>query len=140
MIEVCPVVMKRKDERIVHYRKEEEKWLQNEIYPFSKYAMERYPDICIGNCENCEKWKLVTEKELFINDVDTDAERIKYELWRFAFLFFTSTPLMFFIAFIMGNIFFGFFLSFAFAVIFTDYSGVSYNEWLDKKWEEQNRI
>ena len=71
-VEICPVVTISKQEMIESFKKENEKWVTSEeIYPFSKYAMENYPDICIGNCEKCRSWETITEKELrmIYNDI-----------------------------------------------------------------------
>lgn len=144
LVEVCPVVTISKQKMIDSFKSENVKWEKEEIYPFSKYAMENYPDICIGNCEECKNWKTITEKELWMKDNDTVLNHVKYRLRMFVGEYVFSLPIMFIASpIIFGNFRTAFFMSFATAMFFeflhevVGFGATSFEEWLENKWETQ---
>lgn len=139
LVELCPINEMRKDEMIASYRNENEKWVQKQIYPYSKFCMERYPDICIGNCEKCKNSKRISEKEYFFKMNDTIINRVKFGIRQF-----------------IENLFIGFTLGIPLTLIFTRnivyvfaipilFTGVmnligvhsfTFNDWLEEKWKQ----
>lgn len=144
-VEVCPLTGIRKEERIESFHKEEEKYEKDKIFPFSKYAAQSDPDVCVGNCEKCEKWETRTEKELYIRDNDTSINHVKYEAGNFFAQYFVSLHFMLIAGYIMRNdIKVGFILSLAFAMLcklLNDLNGFypqSFEEWVGEKFNNRN--
>lgn len=140
MVEVCPITGIKKEKKVANYKEEDTLWEQKQIPPFSKYAAEAYPDVCIGDCENCKNWKKLTEKEFFFKENNTAMNKFKYKIKEIAGSFFigiiigTIPTLMFFKSLVfvpmMG-------LSFVLIREVIDFHTFRFEDYLEEKWEEQ---
>lgn len=144
MVKVCPITGIEKEEKIKHFRAEEEEYAQEETFRFSTYAAQTYPDVCGGNCETCDKWEERTEKELYIRDNDTFTNHVIYEGGYFLENFLYSLPFTLLISGIFyGEIRMGIAMSFAVAMGFKlldflgDFYPTSFEKQLEEKFEKK---
>lgn len=143
-VEICPITSITKDDKIASFKKEPEKWEKEGIYPFSEYAKEKYPQVCIGNCEECKNWKSVTEKELWLMNNDTFANHAKYGLTMFTRDFILSLPITLIVSpFMFGNVISAPLMSLIIAGTFRSlyflvgFGQPTFNKWLENKWENR---
>ena len=123
------------------FQKETEKYERTGIWPYAKYTAELEPDICIGNCEQCNAWKLSTEKELYVRDNKTFINRLVFDLGYIFAYFFGLLPIMITVGyFIDHNFRIGIFLSLLFAMfihwLVHGRTDRSFEKWLRERYDK----